>query len=137
MVRFGSRSALAASIVLAAGAWLTAPASTQTPGFAIEYSWKGVSRCSDRSPAIQLMNVPAGTKALDVQMIDLDVPNFKHGGGKVAFGGEAEIAAGAVRYTGPCPPSGQRHTYRFRVTALDDAGKALASADKAQEFPPR
>lgn len=130
-------AAIVASIVLAAGAWLAAPASAQAPAFAIEYSWKGVNRCSDRSPAIQLLHVPTGTKALDVQMVDLDVPNFKHGGGKVAFGGEAEIPAGAVRYVGPCPPSGQRHAYRFRVTALDESGKALASADKAQEFPPR
>lgn len=137
MIRYGNRGAVAAAVLLAAGAGVAAPAWTQAPAFAIEYSWKGVSRCSDRSPAIQLVNVPAGTKSLDVQMVDLDVPNFRHGGGKVAFGGEAEIAAGAVRYTGPCPPSGQRHTYRFRVTALDDAGKALASADKAQEFPPR
>ena len=135
MMRCGIRGAFAASILLAAA--MIVPAWAQTPAFAIEYSWQGVSRCSDRSPAIKLANVPAGTKALDVQMVDLDVPNFKHGGGKVAFGGEAEIAAGAVRYTGPCPPSGQRHTYRFRVTALDDAGKTLATADKAQEFPPR
>ncbi len=137
MIHGGIGNVLAAAIVLGAGAWLAAPAAAQSPSFAIEYSWKGVGRCSDRSPAIQLTNVPAGTRALDVQMVDLDVPNFKHGGGKVAFAGEAEIAAGAVRYTGPCPPSGQRHTYRLRVTALDDAGKTLASADKAQEFPPR
>ena len=133
----GYRAALAASVMLATGGWLAASAAAQSPGFAIEYSWKGVGRCSDRSPAIKLMNVPAGVKAFDVQMVDLDAPNFKHGGGKVAFGGEAEIAVGAVRYTGPCPPSGQRHAYRFRVTALDDAGKALASADDTQEFPPR
>lgn len=137
MIHRGIGTVLAAAIVLGAGAWLGAPAAAQTPSFAIAYSWKGVSRCSDRSPAIQLAHVPAGTKAFDVQMVDLDVPNFKHGGGKVAFGGEAEIAAGAVRYTGPCPPSGQRHSYRFRVTALDDAGKTLATADQIQDFPPR
>ena len=136
-MRVTSRSALAALVLLAGAALPGAPAWSQAPAFAIEFSWKGVGRCSDRTPAIQLRNVPAGTKALDVQMVDLDVPNFKHGGGKVAFAGEAEIAAGAVRYTGPCPPGGQRHTYRFRVTALDDSGKALASADKAEEFPPR
>jgi phosphatidylethanolamine-binding protein (PEBP) family uncharacterized protein len=115
---------------------LLAAAPVVAQDFAIDFSWKGTSKCSDRSPTIQLSNVPAGTKSLDVQMVDLDVPNFKHGGSKVAFGGESEIAAGAVRYIGPCPPSG-RHSYRIRVTALDENGKPRGVADKTQEFPPR
>lgn len=108
----------------------------EAQGFAIDFSWAGVGKCSDRSPAIALAQVPAGTRSLDVQMVDLDVPSFRHGGSAVPFNGETEIPAGAVRYVGPCPPSG-RHAYRIRVTALDATGKPLGVADQTREFPPR
>lgn len=121
-------------LLLLAVALAPHPAAAQ--GFAIDFSWQGVSKCSDRSPAIQLVNVPPGTATLDVQMVDLDVPGFKHGGSKVAYAGGGEIPAGAVRYVGPCPPTG-RHSYRLRVTALDAQGKTLGSADRTREFPPR
>ena len=32
---------------------------------------------------------------------------------------QGKNAAGSVAYTGPCPPSGKEHNYRFRVYALD------------------
>ena len=109
------------------------PAAAQA--FAIDFSWQGIARCTDRSPEIRLSGVPAGTRTLDVQMVDLDVPSFKHGGSAVAYDGEAAIRAGAVRYVGPCPP-GQRHQYRITVTARDPGGKTLGAASMTHEFPP-
>ncbi|MCC7048429.1 MAG: phospholipid-binding protein [Alphaproteobacteria bacterium] len=128
------RALLFAAVLALAGPAFAPGAAAQQ--FAIDFTWAGTGKCSDRSPAIGLSNVPAGTASLDVQMVDLDVPGFKHGGGKVAYAGGSEIPAGAVRYVGPCPPSG-RHSYRFRVTALDASGKALGTAEQTREFPPR
>jgi phosphatidylethanolamine-binding protein (PEBP) family uncharacterized protein len=70
-------------------------------------------------------------------MVDLNLPSFRHGGGTISYQGGKELAAGAFSYTGPCPPPGQRHNYRWTVRALDAGGKTLATASAAAPFPPR
>jgi phosphatidylethanolamine-binding protein (PEBP) family uncharacterized protein len=80
--------------------------------------------------------VPAGTKRLTFVMKDLDAPSFPHGGGTLAFTGQAQVSRGAFSYKGPCPPSGQ-HNYRWTIEAQDAAGKTLATATVTKKFPPR
>ena len=107
-------------------------------GMSVQFSWSGTEPCSPRSPAFTVSNAPPGTATLDFQMIDLNVPSFRHGGGRVAYGGagSVNIPQGAFTYTGPCPP-GQTHNYQWTVTALSAAGGALGTATATQPFPPR
>jgi phosphatidylethanolamine-binding protein (PEBP) family uncharacterized protein len=70
-------------------------------------------------------------------MVDLNVPGFNHGGGRVANDGSGKVRAGAFSYFGPCP-SGGRHNYQFTVTALNSAGDtALARGTATRAFPPQ
>lgn len=39
---------------------------------------------------------------------------------------------GAARYSGPCPPKGEAHRYRFRILALDTMLKLTEGATRAQ-----
>jgi phosphatidylethanolamine-binding protein (PEBP) family uncharacterized protein len=68
-------------------------------------------------------------------MTDLDVPSFKHGGSTVKYSG-ATVARGAIAYTGPCPPRGEKHRYQWTVEALDAGDKVLGSASAMAVFPP-
>jgi hypothetical protein len=89
------------------------------------------------SPEFQLRDVPSGTKQLDLRMTDLAVPGFRHGGGVVAYAGQATIPCGALGggFVGPSPPKPQIHTYRFTIKALDAAGKLLAETTAERKFP--
>jgi phosphatidylethanolamine-binding protein (PEBP) family uncharacterized protein len=66
-------------------------------------------------------------------MTDLDVPDYPHGGGTVAYTGSGGLPYGAFRYRGPCPPS--PHVYRMTAEALDGSGKVLATATAKKRFP--
>ena len=93
----------------------------------------------DVMPELVLSSPPENTKSLLVVVEDPDAPDgtFVH---MVAFnlspdvrklpsGGELTGAGEAARfglndfqvahYSGPCPPKGEAHRYRFRVVALD------------------
>jgi phosphatidylethanolamine-binding protein (PEBP) family uncharacterized protein len=106
----------------------TVPALAASP-MGVMLSFTSQNKCQGQSPEILLSGVPAGTVAYHVQMIDEDVPSFRHWNQTINGAGPA-IPAGAGRgeYYGPCPPSG-RHTYRVTVTALDAAGKPLAQGE--------
>jgi phosphatidylethanolamine-binding protein (PEBP) family uncharacterized protein len=109
----------------------------QAPPFTVDFTWQGTASCFDpKSPPFSLGGVPAGTKRLRFAMKDLDAPSYPHGGGIVAFTGQAEVSRGAFSYQGPCPPSGQ-HTYQWTVDAQDQAGRTLATATIAKKFPAR
>lgn len=84
-----------------------------------------------------LKGVPAGTAKLDFRMTDLDKPDFRHGGGTVAYHGQASIPCGAFSagFVGPSPPPGQVHTYRFVIRALDAQGSALATTTASRKYP--
>jgi phosphatidylethanolamine-binding protein (PEBP) family uncharacterized protein len=81
---------------------------------------------------MKLSGVPAGTVKLDIRMVDLNAPDYPHGGGKIAYGGNS-LPYGAFRYQGPCPPA--PHTYQFTVKALDAKGKTLDKATARKRFP--
>ena len=103
----------------------------------VKFSWAGYQPCSSSSPAFTISDVPSGTARLAFKMVDKNVPSYSHGGGTVAYDGVHEIPAGAFTYKGPCPPSGQRHTYEWTVQALNGNGKIIVSTNTAAIFPPR
>jgi phosphatidylethanolamine-binding protein (PEBP) family uncharacterized protein len=101
--------------------------------FSASFNW-----CSG-SPRFELKDVPAGTAKLNFAMTDLDVPSFHHGGGTVAYSGNATLPCGAfaTSFLGPSPPHGQFHTYEFTVKALGADGAVLATTTARRKFPER
>lgn len=70
--------------------------------------------------------MPEGTRRLRVEMVDLDLSGFDHGGGEApaAEPGRAAVAEGALgEWIGPCPPRGPDHRCEMRVQAPDAAGR--------------
>ena len=102
----------------------------------VEFSWTEKSGCSPVSPPIVVTSVPAETFFLNVRMVDLNVPDYMHGGGEVNHDGSGLIPEGALgNYAGPCPPGGQ-HTYRFTVQALNaDKSLVLGVGESERLFP--
>jgi phosphatidylethanolamine-binding protein (PEBP) family uncharacterized protein len=114
----------------------TAGVSSAAQPIGLQVSWAGPQRCFDpQSPPFRVSSVPAGTRVLRFHMTDLDAPNFVHGGGDVAWTGQAEIPRGAFTYRGPCPPGG-RHRYEWTVTALGPNGAVLGQGSVLAPFPP-
>jgi hypothetical protein len=111
--------------------------SSEAVAMSLKFSWAGYRACSARSPAFTLSDVPTETARLAFKMIDRDAPTYPHGGGTVPYRGKDEIPTGAFSYKGPCPPSGQQHTYEWTVQALDRNGKPIGSATAAEKFPSR
>ena len=106
---------------------------TSTPAFALSASFRW---CSG-SPQFAVSAVPKGTTKLDLQMTDLDVPSYRHGGGIVAFAGQKTIECGALNdtYRPATPPNGQTHTYEWTVKALDGSGAVLGQTTAKRRFP--
>ena len=50
----------------------------------VEYSWKGITNCSNISPAIKVTGFPKETKKFSVRMSDLNDSMVTHGGGTIA-----------------------------------------------------
>jgi phosphatidylethanolamine-binding protein (PEBP) family uncharacterized protein len=113
---------------------MLAAATISASAMGMSFDWGPTAKCFDpRSPPITLSGVPRGTKTLQFNMVDLDAPDFRHGGGKVAYSGRESLPYGAFRYKGPCPP--EPHSYRITVKALDSSGKVLAAAQAQKRFP--
>ncbi len=107
---------------------------------AVDWEWKKDHLCNNTSPALTVSGIPEGTKALAVQMNDLDFQNKDHGGGSVAHAGgaTATIASGELKgnYLGPCPNNFNSfgHAYQITVRALGADGAELAMTTKAKDF---
>jgi Raf kinase inhibitor-like YbhB/YbcL family protein len=107
---------------------------------------------SDVMPELVLSAPPDNTRSLVVYVEDPDASTgvFTHlvafnlspelrklpAAPDLAAGGEAARFGlndfGAARYSGPCPPRGEAHRYRFRVVALDALLKLPEGAPRAQ-----
>ncbi len=61
---------------------------------------------------------------------------YYHGGGSVDYAGSGDILAGAFGYSGPCPPLGEVHRYRWTVEALNADDDTLAKGTATESFPP-
>ncbi len=91
----------------------------------------------DRFPELSWSAAPEGTRSIVVIVDDPDAQSgvFTHlllyniGPEVHRVGGDRQVEGArhgtndmnAVRYSGPCPPRGEAHRYRFRVVALDTA----------------
>ena len=107
----------------------------QKPSLSLHFSWAGIPACASTSPAFEVDGVPADTMQLSFMMTDLNLPSFHHGGSTIPYIGN-KVDRGAITYTGPCPPPGERHNYRWTVQALDAAGNVLATGSAEALFPP-
>ena len=101
--------------------------------FSASFSWAGIAACGSTSLAFRITAAPAGTKQLRFKMVDLNAPDYPHGGSTVAYGGPT-VARGAISYVGPCPPQGSNHTYRWTIEALDSSGNVLGTATASGVF---
>ena len=100
----------------------------------LSFEWGPTQQCFDKkSPPVRLSDVPAKTEKLRFKLVDLDAPDYPHGGDTIQYAGNDSLPYGAFRYTGPCPPS--PHTYRLSAEALDAGGKVLAKAAAEKRFP--
>ena len=91
--------------------------------------------CGGPSPVFSLSGVPNGTKTLQFHMIDLDKPDYNHGGGTVAYKGQSSVPCGALtNYSPPSPPSGS-HSYQINVTAFGPGNSNLGTATSTRRFP--
>lgn len=138
----GRRVSFWFTVIVLAALWVAAlyfdfshTTSDDSRSLSVRFSWAGIPACASISPAFELGGVPAGTKLLSFMMTDLNVPTFHHGGSSIAYAGDA-VSRGAIRYTGPCPPHGEHHNYRWTVQALDAAGKVLGTGSAEAMFPP-
>ena len=127
---------LAPALALAA---FLVPASSPAASLGVRFTWAGTASCSSVPPAFTISGVPAGTRTLVFALVDLDKPDYVHGGGQVMYSGSGAIPAGAFggSYRGPCPPPGTVHTYRWTVEAMDPGSKVLAKGAATGRFPPK
>ena len=102
---------------------------------------------TDQSPELAWTTVPDGTKSIAIVVDDPDAPhgtfthwivwNISPGARSLGTGGNGGLSGGIsgtndfdrVGYSGPCPPKGQLHHYRFTVYALD-AQPTLRQSDR-------
>ena len=101
----------------------------------VEYSWKGITNCSNISPAIKVTGFPKETKSFSVRMSDLNDSTVNHGGGKILNDSSGMIPSGAFDdYRGPCL-QGSVHRFQFIVNALDAQGTVIGEGKAIQTFP--
>ena len=107
----------------------------------VDFKWMLKHQCSKSSPELKVENIPKGTVEMRIQMIDLDMRTFNHGGGNLkneaGFPTTFTIAEGALQsYTGPCPPnfSSFGHYYEFFVVAVDKQNNEVGKGSKKKTF---
>jgi phosphatidylethanolamine-binding protein (PEBP) family uncharacterized protein len=107
----------------------------------VDFKWMLKHQCSKSSPELKVENIPKGTVEMRIQMIDLDMRTFNHGGGNLkneaGFPATFTIAEGALQsYTGPCPPnfSSFGHDYEFFVVAVDKQNNEVGKGSKKKTF---
>jgi hypothetical protein len=121
---------------LAAAFVLSAPAFHQGGSIPKRYTCDG----ANVSPALRWTTPPARTASFSLTVFDPDAPGggFLHwhiarlpGGARGLPVGShlgGPNGAGGKGWTGPCPPSGPVHHYRFTLRARDKSGHVLAVA---------
>jgi len=126
--------AIALSMMASLSAPVLANAADQ---LGVQFAWAGTRACSKTPPAFKIANIPQGTKSLSFRLVDLNLTSFNHGGGEVTYKGSGNIPAGSFSggYQGPCPPTGQVHTYEWTIDALDSNKSSLAEGKATGAFP--
>jgi Raf kinase inhibitor-like YbhB/YbcL family protein len=122
---------------LAATVVLTSPAFGSGQAMPRRYTCDG----ADVSPPLHWTAPPAGTRSLEVRLVDVDThPDFLHWDVAGIPGRLRGIPAaahvgrprrsdfGRIGYGGPCPPPGQTHRYVFQLIARDARRHVVARA---------
>jgi phosphatidylethanolamine-binding protein (PEBP) family uncharacterized protein len=105
----------------------------------LSFNWGNIPKCTTGNPnkvgnpIFRIKDLPEGTTKLIFKLVDLDAPNYKHGGGTVKNPKSGDIASGLFKYKSPCPPNGQ-HTYVWSVIAKAGS-KTLAKAQASRKYP--
>jgi Raf kinase inhibitor-like YbhB/YbcL family protein len=129
---------------------VTSPAFAEGSRIPVDHTCDG----KDLLPELVLSSPPEGTKSLLLLLEDPDAQNgvfthmvlfnFSPDTRKIASGAGLEGAEAGEsarfglndfqvpHYSGPCPPKGEAHRYRFRVLALDTSLKLHEGAPRAQ-----
>ena len=111
--------------------------------FSIEFDWAGLKSCKTGrpnkvgAPGFVIKDLPKGTQSVVFKLVDLNVSNFRHGGGTVNLSGSGKMRPGAFNYLSPCPP-GQVHIYEWTATAKSEKngkGKSLGAAKAKRKYP--
>lgn len=128
-----------AGLLLALLALGCAPERERAPdaaAIAVDFQWSAADRCSLRSPALTVGGIPPGAAKITVRLTDLNMPTFTQGADVFVPPG-GRIPPGTLpNYAGPCPPAGERHSFRFIVDALDASGRIIATGQATRPFPP-
>ena len=127
---------------------VTSPAFAEGARMPVDHTCDG----KDLMPEVVLSSPPDKTQSLILLVEDPDAPSgtFTHmiafnlspdlrklpAGESLAAGGEAARFGlndfQSVRYSGPCPPKGEVHRYRFHIVALDTKIKLPEGAPRGQ-----
>jgi Raf kinase inhibitor-like YbhB/YbcL family protein len=138
----------AAPGVQVASITVTSPTFAEGARIPVDFTCDG----KDLIPELVLSSPPENTKSLVIFVEDPDAPNgtFVHMAAfnlspdlrKLPSGTELTGAGDAARfglndfsvahYSGPCPPKGEVHRYRFRVVALDTVLKLPEGTPRGQ-----
>jgi Raf kinase inhibitor-like YbhB/YbcL family protein len=122
--------------LLAAAFALTSPAFHAGGTIPVRYTCDG----ANVSPPLRWTAPPRRTTSFSLTVFDPDAPGggFLHwriarlpaAARSLPTGSRLGGAngAGGIGWTGPCPPSGAPHHYRFELKALDARGRVLAVA---------
>lgn len=110
--------------------------------FSFDFDWQGLRSCTNgnanmvSNPAFVLSDVPEGTAVIEFRMVDLDVPDFSHGGGTVAWTNETIVPLDSFTYLSPCPPNGShRYEWTARAKTKKSGGKVLAKFRMTKTYP--
>lgn len=119
---------------------LSSPAFESGERIPSKYSCQG----ENRSPPLQLQNIPDETNTLAIIVEDPDAPNgtFDHWVAwnivpadlleeGIQVSQQGANTYGSIGYRGPCPPPGLPHRYFFRVYALDSVLDLPVKSSKA------
>jgi len=107
--------------------------------FTIAFDWAGLKPCNSgqpnrvANPAFLVKGLPKGTDSVEFRLVDLDVPGYNHGGGKVMMSADGKLPPNLFKYASPCPPGG-KHTYEWTATARQGS-KVLARAKARRVYP--
>lgn len=103
----------------------------------VDFKWNPRGTSLDQSPEIRMTKVPEATQRFSVELVDLDMKIYDHGGGTYTYNGLPVIPAGGLEgnYQGPHPPPGVVHNYEITVKALDASGMVIAEGRATRQHP--
>lgn len=102
----------------------------------VAFQWTTADGCSPRSPALTIRGLPPGTTRVSIRLTDLNMPSFTQSG-DVFVPPNGQVAPGTLpNYAGPCPPAGERHSFRFIVDAVDASNRIIGTGQATRMFPP-